>query len=394
MTFQIYHQLGHNYKWNINSIKNDNTGNGVILSPISMGLSGIQNLQFPKEKSICDPQFFLPSEVTRKLSEFPFFPGNVVDEFKTDAFSHSDAIETARLCVQYQIDNDFEYVIIPARLYGNNPTEYIKEQTEKFLEPFLNVIAETKTEKPILLQVLLDIPLIQNQEYCDEVLNWIVTIQEIDGVYLIYKRTSIQKQVEDMNFLINYMKFIDVISNINDMIVLLGYLNLESMLFCVANPNIVTIGSYETTKIFQERTFLPKTKDTFFPTPTIRLYVPGLLQLIDHGYKDFITPHMGDNFFCNNKYTDVMFEQTYKWHINKSEPYMHFFLLFSQQLSQLNHVSPIDRYFLLNDWINTSILNFEQLTNAGVRFDNNSDGSHLYKWQTVLNQYADYKHWR
>ena len=394
MTFDIYHQLGHNFKWNLQSIQNDNTGSGVILSPKSMGLSGIKNLQFPKEKSICDPQFFFPSETTSKLSEFPFFPGNVVDEFKTDTFSSSDARETADLCVKYQIENNFEYIIIPARIYGNNPTEYIAEQTEKFLVPFLIALSENRTDKPVLLQVLLDIQIIQNQEYCDDILNWIVTIQGIDRVYLIYKRPSLQKQVEDMNFLINYMKIIDVISNVNDMIVLLGYLNLESILLCVANPNIVTIGSYETTKIFQERTFLPKPKEGFFPKPTIRLYVPDLLQLIDHEYKDFITPQMGEDFFVNNTYTEVMFDLHYKWHINKPEPYMYFFLLFSQQLNQLKNSSPIDRYHLLNDWIDTSITNYEQLTNAGVRFDDNSNGSHLYKWQTVLNQFAEYKNWR
>jgi hypothetical protein len=33
MTFQIYHQLGHNFIWNLDSIRADSSGDGVIIGP-------------------------------------------------------------------------------------------------------------------------------------------------------------------------------------------------------------------------------------------------------------------------------------------------------------------------------------------------------------------------
>ena len=75
MKFEIYHQLGHNYVWNIDSITKDKAGDGIIVGPRNIEREKVEKL--PKNlrrRAIFDPQFFLPSVARGKLSTYPFFP--------------------------------------------------------------------------------------------------------------------------------------------------------------------------------------------------------------------------------------------------------------------------------------------------------------------------------
>ena len=61
MKFEIYHQLGFRFQWNLQSIEEDATGDGVILGPRYMGRETIEALNRKvKKMGIFDPRFFLP----------------------------------------------------------------------------------------------------------------------------------------------------------------------------------------------------------------------------------------------------------------------------------------------------------------------------------------------
>ncbi len=83
----LYHQTGHNYKWNVQSYLDDNTGNGLILSPMNISYSDL--LKIPtnvKKNCLFDSQYYIPNDVKGKLSSYDFFPANMVDDFKTIDF--------------------------------------------------------------------------------------------------------------------------------------------------------------------------------------------------------------------------------------------------------------------------------------------------------------------
>ncbi len=77
---KLYHQAGHNSVWNISSFEEDNTGDGIILSPVHIESDKVINLA-PELKRQClfDPQFYIPDSQKAKLNSYDFFPECYMD---------------------------------------------------------------------------------------------------------------------------------------------------------------------------------------------------------------------------------------------------------------------------------------------------------------------------
>lgn len=58
--FRFYHQLGHRYKWSIDSLTKDGAGDGVIIAPRYMSPKEVESLQLKlRSTSFFDPQFLI-----------------------------------------------------------------------------------------------------------------------------------------------------------------------------------------------------------------------------------------------------------------------------------------------------------------------------------------------
>jgi hypothetical protein len=155
MKFEIYHQLGFRYKWNIESIQNENSGDGVIIAPRSIEKKNVESLDIKiKQKAIFDPQLFNPHEINKEMSTYSFYPSKLMpDGFNTGKYSPYSLI-CASECVQFQIKNDFKFLIIPTRYYGEMPSisELIQSQNDQFVTPFLTYIKMKKLKKILLFK--------------------------------------------------------------------------------------------------------------------------------------------------------------------------------------------------------------------------------------------------
>ncbi|NJO68045.1 MAG: hypothetical protein HC830_01115 [Bacteroidetes bacterium] len=83
-----------------------------------------------------DPQLYLLNEPKGSLVTYPYFPGNIKPDFATPDLDNSH-IELARLCVNYQMENGFQYIVIPTRYYDDYPTNYLMQSSEVFYCTFL-----------------------------------------------------------------------------------------------------------------------------------------------------------------------------------------------------------------------------------------------------------------
>jgi hypothetical protein len=106
-----------------------------------------------KQKSYLDPQLYLLNELKGTNETYPFFPGNLKSDFSTPDLDNSH-LKLAKLCVDYQIKNDFEYLVIPTRYFADNPTSYFIQSTEYFVTPFCDYVKENEYTKKILLSVI------------------------------------------------------------------------------------------------------------------------------------------------------------------------------------------------------------------------------------------------
>ena len=394
MNFEIYHQLGHNYVWNIDSITKDKAGDGIIVGPRNIEREKVEKL--PKNlrrRAIFDPQFFLPSVARGKLSTYPFFPQIAADGFSTSDYGEDSAPVSAAACIDFQVSNGFRYLVVPTRYEAGMASDYIETQERLFVRPFLDAIATTATDRPVLLQLVLNDQMLTDSEYSADLINWATGFGGIAGVYLIVQSGSPFKQIKNADLLYRFLSMIAAF-RMNSLEVVLGYLNTEALLLSLADPTIVTMGAYENTRSFQIRAFQETTGRQQGPNP--RLYVSRALQWIDHGYHGAILRRHpeGVGFFDQNEYQALMFQPSFNWHFTKSELYKHHFLEFYRQLKQVADVGAgVKRYTVVTGMIQDAVREHDRLIELGVVLDGNNDGSHLSTWLTAANEFASDQGW-
>jgi hypothetical protein len=394
VNLEIYHQLGHNYTWNLQSLRQDQTGQGLIFAPRFMSPQDIAEIDTAiVQNSIFDPQFFLPRTALGELSKYKFFPDKVADGFITQDYSPEFAKISAHRCVKYQSENDFRYVVIPTRWMSGMPSTFVDNQQELFVTPFLEALAEQQPRTKTILQLVLNRDMIKDHAYSDYLLNWITGLDTIEGVYLIMETRPRAKQIADADFLLAYLSFIDHLVQ-NQLHVVLGYLNTEAFLLSVASPRIVTMGVYETTRMFDIGNFEKQDKSRG-GGPRPRLYTSNLLQWIDHSFVRVISDELGvdPSFYHDNIYRATMFEPTYQWHFTKPELYKHAFVVMSEDLEALSENEGRIRFEMVRDRIRSAMNYFLLIAERGIILGQDSNGDHLPAWLTAANLFARRKGW-
>lgn len=210
MAIEIYHQIGANMVWNLSSIKDDRTGDGVIFSPRHDPRDRIVNLQnLVRRSAIFDPQFYLPSSPRGQLSTYAFFPDLIAENgFETNDYTTDIAVAGAINCVNFQVQNNFRYIVIPSWYYRDMRTDYIERQKSLFVEPFLQACRDLGVQKEIVLQLVLTDGMVKDIDYSNEILNWVTQYDEIAGVYLIVEAKPRRKQLKThIDFLYRYLHF-------------------------------------------------------------------------------------------------------------------------------------------------------------------------------------------
>lgn len=380
---KVYHQTGFRHNWNIDSFQK-HIGDGLIYSPVNIDADKLLQLDKSlKETGFLDPQLYLLNEAKGTLYSYPYFPGNIKPDYSTPDLDNSNQI-LAQLCVDYQLKNNFEYIVIPTRYYVDNPTTYFSQTSDYFVSPFLDYVRANNIQKKILQSVIVKAIMLTDEEKRNEALNWI-TGQYVDGVYLIFEDNATGKQIKDFEFLLNALKFIQVLK-MNGMEVHLGYNNTEAILYSIAMPDSVSIGSYENLRSFGIKRF-QDSENGPMRAPKARLYSSLLLQWIDYQYIDAMKRliRQYENYFDDSEYKPLMFSPDYNWQFMKPEPYKHYFFVFNRQIKGLPK-SQIERIESLKAKIKISVNHFKTIEES-VLLDDNSDGSHLPTWFNVINAF-------
>ena len=381
---KVYHQTGFRDNWNRESYLNG-VGDGLIFSPINIDADKLVGLDSQlKVNSFLDPQLYLLSEAKGTLDTYPYFPGNLKADFSTLDLDNSNT-QIAQLCVDYQNANDFEYLVIPTRYNEDNPTSFFSQSTDFFVLPFCEYARSKKISKKILLSVIVKPIMLSDEEKRNEVLNWITSHQHVDGVYLIFENNFKTKQIKDFDYLLNTLRFIQVLKN-NLMEIHIGYTNTEAVLYSIAMPDSISIGSYENLRSFGIKRFQDMEASPM-RSPNARLYSSKLFQWIDYQYIDAMKSLMPsyENYFDDSEYKPLMFKPEFRWHFAKPEPYKHYFFVFNIQIKNLP-VDQLERINYLKAQLRDAINLFNEIEEC-VLLDNDSNGSHLPTWINVINAY-------
>ncbi|HUM96355.1 MAG TPA: hypothetical protein PK275_00790 [Chitinophagaceae bacterium] len=380
---KVYHQTGFRQNWNIESFQ-QGVGDGLIYSPINLDADKLLHLDNSiKQTGFLDPQLYLLNEAKGTLDTYPYFPGNIKPDYSTPDLDNSNLL-LAQLCVDFQLQNNFDYIVIPTRYYTDNPTNYFLQSSDYFVTPFCDYLRAKDIKKKILLSVIVKGIMLTDVDKRNETLNWI-TGQNVDGVYLIFEDNFPSKQIKDFEFLLNTIRFIRVLKE-NSMEVHIGYTNTEAILYSVAMPDSVTVGSYENLRSFGIKRF-QDLENGPMRAPRARLYSSQLFQWMDYQYIDAMSSLIDNyqNYFDETEFRPLMFTPDYNWQFQKPEPYKHYFYVFDRQIKSLP-ASQTDRLEAIKAQIKRAIGLFKTIEES-VLLDDDSDGSHLPTWFNVVNAF-------
>lgn len=387
---KIFHQLGHRYQWNLESHTNDSVGEGFILSPVNIEVSKLTSTfsEALRALSIFDPQYYLIGDAKGNLSSYDYFPAVINAGANTSQFE-SISKESALRCINYQNEIGVQAFIIPARYYDVWPPNYLHLFKKDIFDNFLTSTKAVNARKKVLCTLIVKDYQLKTQEHFDEALSWATSLQDISGFYLIFEDNSTSKQIKDIDFLYNALRFIKHLK-LNDYEVIVGYCNNEGLLYSLADVDIVTVGVYENLRSFDIKRFTTIEKSEM-RGPNPRVYSSKLNQWIDYNYLAALKRLYANysTLFDDSPYKPEMFVPEYNWHFQKKEPYMHYFCSYSAQIKALP-TSISERIPFLKQKLLDSIQLFDDIANSGVRLDSDSDGSHLNLWLNVIAMYEKF----
>lgn len=385
MSLKIFHQVGHIGKWNIESYFEDGQGDGLILSPVHQAKNVIESFdQEKKEKCFFDPQFYLPNSRKIKLKTYDFFPETISGGFTTLDFS-SHAFDSARSCIEFQVKNNFDRLIIPTRFISQMESDYFEKQEAFALAPFLLNINEIGCKLPVYITIALTTHMVFDEQFRKKILNWITKFPEIDGVYLIIRDDRSKKQIIEKETILQSLNFFSEIIQA-DLELVVGYTNTESLLYSLAGDLTLTMGSFENTRIFSIDKFLVSDDDR--RGPKARIYLPGLLNWIQIEQAKEIKkelPSLWTQIYDETSYGNAALTSPVEPKFNQPDLYKHYFESFYKQFCTLKSISFEERYITLRGWIKAALKNYEAIERGYIDIEKHGDSEHLQSWLNAIN---------
>lgn len=386
MTFEVFHQVGHNPKWNLDSFTEDSCGNGLILSPVHQDPNSVEKLDpHIRESCMFDPQFYLPGSQKRKLKAYSFFPETFMNGFSTIEFE-AVAKQAAEECIAFQLAQGFRNVVIPTRFLNQMYTDFI-EQHERFsVIPFLEALSEM--DQPVCLSLALTDHMIQDQGFRNRVLNWVTKYPEIDQIYLIYSVERETKQIQSSDFLASALSFAKEISD-TGLKLIIGYQNTESLLFTLIDNVTVSFGTFENTRIFSIDKFLVTDEERRGPKP--RIYLSGLLNWVQFEQAKQIRSGANKIWELSYKpteYSELVLSRKIDPYFNQAELYKHHLCCMQDQFDQLNAIPATERATLIGKWIKDANALYSEIEDVGLFIEKHGNGAHLSPWNVAL-KYAE-----
>lgn len=383
----LYHQVGHNANWNLESLQDDDCGDGLVLSPVHQNIDAIRRLSPDvRARSLFDPQYYLPNSQKTKLNSYDFFPETLSGGFSTVSFS-AIARESARRCIAFQLEQDFAGIVIPARHFSEMNPDYTDAQASYTVEPFLAEIGTLGADKEIWLTLPLTGAMIRHQGYRTSILNWVTSYPEITGVYVIIEFERETKQIQTQEFLLAQLEFITELRDA-DLRVIVGHSNTEALLFSLIDGCGITFGAFENTRMFSIDKFVASLEER--RGPKARIYLSGLLNWLQFAQAKSImrdAPTIWEQVYMSNGYGDEALRSPTEPYFNQPALYKHYFMCFAEQVNQLAALTIRERYDLLRRWLTTAIDLDRELSDQHFDLERHGRGDHLQPWLDTINSY-------
>lgn len=387
MSVRVYHQVGHYSNWNRSSFISDKCGDGLILSPVHQNFASVSSLDAGiKAHCLFDPQYYLPNSPKAKLATYPFFPQQISGGFHTKDF-HLLALESAKGCIAFQVEQGFEGVVIPARFIDQMATKYFEQQEDYTVVPFLKAASDLGIASPIYLTLPLTAAMLEDEGFRTQLLNWVTGFPEISGLYTLVNDERKSKQIRSADLLFAYMEFLQHAAQ-SGLIVIAGHLNTESVLLTMIDGITLTFGSFENTRMFSLDKFIESDEER--RAPKSRIYLPALLNWIQFDQAMEIrkdAPDLWAKIYTSTSYADEVIARGFEPHFNQPDLYKHHFMCLYRQLKHLGSFAIRERFSLIREHIKAAMMYYDEIEEIPLDLDPHGSNGHLQPWLDALNRY-------
>ncbi len=394
---KILHQLGHNYRWALDSFFQNQIGDGFIISALSISKDKVGNKLSGYESdvylplSMVDLQFY-GSKVSRgkNLKSYEFHPVNYTGKDSTEV-STVDAVISG---IKYQENLKLETIIIP--------TIYIEPEKEEARTQLIQKINDrlekhkTSVQKQkrgvVKARYFMTVPIsklsIQNDQEIEHLLQDLTDMNIVfDGYYIVCEPDlQARKKISvNLKYYINLNKILSTLKK-QGFQVILGFSNVDSLVFAAMNDlDYISIGTYEVLRNFNIRRFIDKdgggpSKGWYYSEKLLNFVKAQQLDdLRDRGALDLIRND-------ENIFSDAILQEGYDWSIHRPDVHKNYLLAVSRQLKKIASFSPgNDRIEYMIKLVNAARETYRQLEDdKGLFLDDESSSYHLPKWLSVL----------
>jgi hypothetical protein len=371
MTLQLFHQVGHNSNWNIDSFQQDRCGDGLILSPLHQNSAAVEQLDpATRTASIFDPQFYLPSSRKPKLRSYDFFPEAVEGGFQTSTFA-SHVTGVAERCIEFQQNLGFRTIVVPTRFLDQMYSDYFDRQRRFTVDAFMDAAAG----QTVCLSVAITAAMIEDSGFRTRLLNWVTSYPNVDELYLIYQHPRDTKQIQDPRFLTACLEFFREVSG-TGLKLIVGYTNTEGLLFATSADLTITMGAFENTRMFSVDKFVET--EGQMRGPKARIYLSGLLNWVQ--LQDAKTiQHRSPRIWADQALASPV-EPTF----NQPQLYKHFFQNLHDHVTSLKPLSVQERRLDLIQRLRQARNWYSELEQTGIQLERHGKGDHIGAWLSVL----------
>ncbi len=379
-------------------------GDGFIISPLDMNMDILKKIDDQDlENSFLDPQFYALNIYRDSYLSYKF-----LDEVDNIYDYNLQKNGIAKKCIDFQNKVSFKYITIPtidfdllaleesySELYDDiksdsDVSSYFDSNSIKIsllnkliLDPFTNYITQNNIKKPILFTIVFNDEMAKNSDLFNSMLATVTNNETINGIYLLPQNNRTFKRISDINFLVKIMEFIHILRE-NDLEVIVGYSDIECLLYTVAGATAIPIGVYENLRKYDGLKFSNNDYSGRGPNP--RIFSSILLQWIEYPYLSVIKENSDlSKYFEQNDYFLETQEKDYNWHFSKPQCYKHYMVSFSRIIKNLSNDLE-ERYQQVDKLLEQANNAFRELSDF-VFFDDNSSGDHINKWRTALKSY-------
>lgn len=390
---KIYHQLGHNHKWALDSYFQNNVGDGFIFSAFSFqygklenGVSSYKPDQY-LSKSMIDLQFYGSKEtVGGHLESYPFNPINLNKSDSTMVVG-TELIEKA---VLYQESLGLKRIIIP--VFYHEVSDFSK--FEKYLKK-INKIVVRRKNKGSKFKYFMTIPFSNNailsDDHVEELLQVATDMNIVfDGYYVVCDAKPEYKKKVSINYdyYANLIKVFRVL-NAQGFTTVFGYSNWDALIFAsLCDIDYVTIGTYENLRRFNIERFT----ESLGGGPSKGWYFSE--KLLNFIRAEEITKVRRSNcldMIANDKniFSDIILNKDYAWNTHKPDVHKNYLLAISRLLNELGDISTTSqRTIFFQNKIGQARKLYSELASHRVFLNDESDDYHLGAWDSILKMHA------